>query len=141
MHVYFLLPIFAVILVVPVFFPVTTPLLDTVATALLLELHITFCLVPVTFKLYLFPTVSLIDVFDNLGTSTVIWQVYFCFPTFAVITAVPLFLATTLPLLLTVATFFLDDVHFTFLELPLTFNCKACPLIKVAFVLFIFAAA
>ena len=55
----------------------------------------------------------------------------------AVITAVPFFLAVTLPFLVTEATFFLLDFHIIFFlpETPLTFKVKVLPLVRFSFFL------
>jgi len=58
--VYFLLPTFAVITVVPFFLPKTTPLEDTVATDFLLLLHFAFFFVPFNFKVFFWPFVKVI---------------------------------------------------------------------------------
>ena len=58
LQTYFFLPTFAVILAVPSFFPVTTPFLETAATAFLEDFHLIFCFLetPFTFNLKVFPT-------------------------------------------------------------------------------------
>lgn len=55
----------------------------------------------------------------------------------AVITAVPFFLAVTLPFWVTEATFFLLDFHIIFFlpETPLTFKVKVLPLVRFSFFL------
>ncbi len=50
LQVYFFLFTVAVIIAVPAFFAVTLPVLLTAAMAFLLELQVTFCLVPVIFN-------------------------------------------------------------------------------------------
>ena len=95
------------IFAVPFFFPVTTPLEDTVAIFLLDEVYFTVPVgVAVALIVVFFPTLMLAEVFAsfNVGVFTVTVQV-------AVITAVPLALAVTTPLLFTVATFLLLELH------------------------------
>ena len=58
LHLYFLPPTLAVIVAVPFFFAVTFPFEFTVATFLLLEVHLTFLDVPVIFSVYFSPTFS-----------------------------------------------------------------------------------
>ena len=65
LQAYFLLPILAVTVAVPAFFPVTTPLDETAATAELLEDQTAFCVVSHSFKPYFTPALSEMDVFDR----------------------------------------------------------------------------
>ncbi len=65
LHVYVLLPIFAVIVAVPAFFPVTMPFDETAATDGLLEDQVTFCVVSLSFNPYFAPALSEIDVFER----------------------------------------------------------------------------
>ena len=62
LHLYFFPFTFAVIVAVPFFLPVTTPLELTVATFLLLLFHLTFAFVPVTFRamVWYIPIVALL---------------------------------------------------------------------------------
>lgn len=73
------------------------------------------------------------------GFFTVTLQVYFLLPTFAVITAVPLFFAVTFPFF-TVATLLLLVFQFAFFFVPDTFNTVLCPTYTVTLDLLIFAA-
>lgn len=83
-------------------------------------------------------TVRLADVF----LVTVTLQMYFLPPAFAVILAVPLFLAVTFPFAFTAATFFLEEVHLTGAFVPFSFNLQVFPTVRLTFFLFslIFAA-
>ena len=72
------------------------------------------------------------------GVSTVTLQLYFLPLTLAVIVALPLPAAVTLPLEVTVATFLLEVDQVTFLLVPVIFRVTFCPLIKVTFVLLSF---
>ena len=73
---------------------------------------------------------------------TVTLHLYVFLPTLALIYAVPFFFAVTTPFLLTVATDFFVEDHFTFFFVPFTFKRYFLPWAKVSFVLFslIFAA-
>lgn len=102
------------IFAVPFFFPVTTPLEDTVAIFLLDEIYFTVPVgVAVALIVVFFPTLMLAEVLAsfNVGVFTVTVQVALYSPHVAVITAVPLALAVTTPLLFTVATFLLLELH------------------------------
>ena len=110
----------------------TTPLEDTVATFLLLELQVTALLLALlgaiaAFKVRELPFLSVTDVLFSFmlftGCLTVTLQVNFLlFPYFAVITAVPLFLAFTMPFEDTVATLFLLLVQVIFPFVPVAFK-------------------
>ena len=65
LQVYFLLPILAVIVAVPAFFPVTIPVDEMVATAELLEDQTAFCVVSHSFNPYFASALSEMDVFDR----------------------------------------------------------------------------
>jgi len=69
----------------------------------------------------------LLFAFLTLFCLTVILHFSFLFPTFAVIVALPAFLPLTFPLLLTVATFLLEDDHLTFFLLPFTLSLTVFP--------------
>ena len=62
-----------------------------------------------------------------LTAFTVILQVYFFFPTLAVILTVPAFTPFTMPFAETVATFLLEVNHFTFPLTPVSFNVFVLP--------------
>lgn len=96
----------AVILTVPTFFALITPLLFTVAIDVLEDFQVIFLSVPDSFKVYLPPTATDILVLLSLGSWTFIVHLYFFEPTFAVMVAVPFFFAVTLPFDVTVATDF-----------------------------------
>ena len=67
------------------------------------------------------------------SVKTVTLQVYFLFPTFAVIVVVPAFFAVTNPLLVTVATDFLPEDQLTFLLVPSIFSVCVSPTNMVSF--------
>lgn len=131
MVAFFLLPSFAVavIVTVPFFLAVTLPLELTVAIFLLEDFHVTFVLsavagVTLAFKVWLFFTfMDLLPVIATFVTLTLFLLAFrvifalFLLPSFAVavIVAFPAFLTFTLPLLFTVATFVLLDFQVTFL--------------------------
>ena len=68
---------------------------------------------------------------------TLTLQLYHFPYTFAFIVALPGFLALTFPLLFTVATFLLDDFHFTFPYAPFILSFIVPPTYKVTFFLLI----
>jgi len=131
---FFPLPSFAFTVIVAVPFPTvfTTPLEDTVATFLLLELQVTALLLALlgataAFKVRELPFLRVADVLFSFmlftGCLTVTLQVSFLFfPYFAVITAVPFFLAFTMPFEDTVATLFLLLVQVIFPFVPVAFK-------------------
>ena len=63
-------------------------------------------------------------------------QVNFFFPILAIIFTFPAFLALTIPFLFTVAIFELEELHFTFFRVPLTFNLTVFPTVTDADFLF-----
>ncbi|EET62452.1 hypothetical protein BRYFOR_05487 [Marvinbryantia formatexigens DSM 14469] len=73
---------------------------------------------------------------DFTGCFTVTLQVYFLLPALAVIVAVPFFFAVTTPFEETVATLFLEVVHLTFPEIPLSLSVYFFPVFNVSFVWF-----
>ena len=117
---------FTVILAVPFFLPVTTPLEDTVATLLLLVLYVTledgtaFALI-VTFLPFLMLADDFARVKDGFATLTV--TVFVSLPAVTVILTVPAFLPVTTPDLLTVAIFVLLDLKETFAVVPYFLTC------------------
>ena len=125
---------------VPVFLAVIIPFF-TVTIFFLEDFHFTGCLVPVTFKVIRSPTFNVTFFLFSFGVSTVTLQVYFLFPAFAVIIADPFFLASTLPVLLTVATDFLLEIHVVPPLVSETFNCMVCPVNSIILLLLIFPAA
>jgi len=115
-----------VIVAVPGVTPVTTPVLDTVATAVLLELHVTtrfvttvpFKSLTVTERAVVLPVetvaVAGVTVTDPTGIGTIVTEAVPDFPSLvAVIVAVPNVTPVTTPALVTVATAVLLDVHVT----------------------------
>lgn len=119
---------FAVIVAVPFFFAVITPLLLTAATDLLLLVQVTFLLEPFTVAEIFFVQPFTSDTFTGdtlmVGASTLTVQTSslprHIFPLlsarYAVIFAVPLLRAVILPLLSTLATLALLDFHLIFCE-------------------------
>jgi len=116
----------AVIVAVPGVTPVTTPVLDTVATAVLLELHVTtrfvttvpFKSLTVTERGVVAPVetvaVAGVTVTVPTGIGTMLTEAVPDFPSLvAVIVAVPKATPVTTPPLVTVATAVLLDVHVT----------------------------
>lgn len=63
---------------------------------------------------------------------TVTLHLYVFLPTLALIYAVPFFFAVTTPFLLTVATDFFVEDHFTFFFVPFTFKRYFLPWVKVS---------
>ena len=124
-----------VIVAEPVPFAVIFPLEDTVATFLLLLLH-AFTFAPVNFNVVVSFFFKETFVLFKKGFFTVTLQVAFFLPAFTVIVALPFFFAVTFPFEETVATFLLDELHFTFFA-PLAFNVIVCPTYIVVFVLLI----
>ena len=68
LHFNFFEPTFAVMVAVPFFFAVIFPFF-TVATAFLLVFHVTFFLVPFTFRVTVCPLISVTFVFDSFGAA------------------------------------------------------------------------
>lgn len=110
-----------VITAVPFFFPFTTPVEDTVATFLLLDLYVAF---PAGVAFTLIATVLpfLIEAEDftsfREGFLTVIVTFFVYFPAFTVMVVFPAFFAVTTPFAFTVATFLLLEVNFAFAVIP-----------------------
>ena len=102
-HLYFLPRTVAVIVHLPAFFAVTTPFLDTDATAVLELFQVTACVVPLTESWTFFPAYKVLELAEMAGVSTVTLQRYFFVPIFAVMVTEPFFKAVTTPLLETVA--------------------------------------
>ena len=78
---------------------------------------------------------------DLCGSFTVTLHFRVRFPTFAQMYADPPFFPVTFPEAETDATDFLEELHFTFFLLPVTFHVSVQPLYTVTFVLLSFSFA
>ena len=116
--------VLTVIVALPFFFPVTSPLLFTVAILPLLVVHLSVFNEPlgrVAFRVYFLPFLIVSLVFFNFipvgAFFTVILQIAFLpFVVVAVILIVPIFLATTLPFLSTDAILLKKYLYFVYIN-------------------------